>query len=421
MKRALSMLLALFVLFSICITPVLATDTITENFSPVAEDVSVSAYAAIVLDMETGKVLYEHDADEKNYPASCTKIMTCYLGLKYGNVDDMITVSSTAFDDLTPQASRWNFKIGEEFSFLHLLKCVLVVSASEGANIIAEYISGSVDEFVELMNEEAALLGLENTHFVNCHGLPRSEHYTTARDLATIAMAAMEYPEFREIVGSSVTNLDPTNYHGATSITSTNGLLPGSTEYGGRYNYPHAIGIKTGHTSVAGYNLVSAANKDGIEILTVVMGCGSRESSFSQTVKLFDWTYDNYDVLTWGWEHEASEEAPEVPEAPEYEEIESSVVEEEVVIPEPESEPVAETAPEAPAEEAEAPVEAPNSAVEEIPSAAEPVVSPADGNTFSFGGISSSMMPVIMAFGVAILLLIILIIILVIVLVRRRR
>ena len=141
-------------------------------------------------------------------------------------------------------------------------------------------------------------------------------------------MAAMEYDVFREIVGASITTLDATNYNNATKIVSTNGLLPGSNEYNGEYNYPYAIGIKTGHTSVAGYNLVSAANKDGVEILTVVMGCVTRESSFAQTVKLFDWTYENYETLTWNWTTHEDHDTPEaLKEAPEYEKPEIAVTE----------------------------------------------------------------------------------------------
>lgn len=424
MKRILSLILCLMMVLSLCLSPVLAGDTINESDAPVALDPSVNAYAAIVLDMKTGNVLYEYDADEKNYPASCTKIMTSLLCLKYGDLDETITITSDAFSDLSPLASTWNLTVGEEMTVRQLLKCVLVVSASEGANMVGAYVGGTLEKFVEMMNEEAQALGCENTHFMNCHGLPRSEHYTTARDLATIAMAAMEYEDFREIVGSAITELDATNYHRATSILSTNGLLPGSTEYGGRYNYPYAIGIKTGHTSVAGYNLVSAANKDGIEILTVVMGCGSRESSFSQTVKLFDWTYENYETLTWDWTDHDTEEAPEaLEEAPEYEEIESSVVEdeEEVVI-------IAEGSeiPEAPESSAveSVPEAQESSALETVPEA-QPPTEEAESTTetgLTLADLtSSSMMPVLLCFGIAILLLIVLIIILVVLLARRSK
>lgn len=415
MKRILSLILCLIMALSLCLSPVLAGETINESDAPVVDtDPAVGgyAYAAIVLDMKTGNVLYEYDADEKNYPASCTKIMTSLLALKHGNLNDTVTVTSEAFSDLSTLASTWDLKVGEEMSLHQLLKCILVVSASEGANVAGVHIGGDLETFVEMMNEEAQALGCENTHFMNCHGLPRSEHYTSARDLATIAMAAMEYEEFREIVGSAITELEPTNYHSAMSILTTNGLLPGSTEYGGKYNYPYAMGIKTGHTSVAGYNLVSAANKNGIEILTVVMGCGSRESSFAQTVKLFDWTYENYETLTWDWTDHASAEAPEeLEEAPEYEEIESSVIDEEevVILDESTVEPPEEAASE------EAAPEAPDSTIPEK----EPEAGEATTRITLAALTDESMLPVLMCFGIAFLLLIILIIILVVLIIKK--
>lgn len=426
MKRFLSLFLSLAILLFVCVIPVAATEAINESDTPMAEDINVNAYAAIVLDMKTGRVLYEHDADEKNYPASTTKIMTAYLALKYGDPDDMVTVSKDAFSDLSDLASTWDTVVGEEMRVYRALQEMLVVSASECANVIGEYISGSREEFVNLMNEEAQALGCTNTNFVNCHGLPRSQHYTTARDLATIAMAAMEYEEFREIVGSAVTVLEATNIHGVQSITSTNGILPGSSYP--LYNYPYAIGIKTGHTSVAGYVLVSAANKDDTELLCVVMGCNTRESSFAQTIKLYDWAYENYDILTYGWEtaDPADDGAQVVPEAPEYEEVESSTAEEEeIIIVEELGDPISESAAEttssadtASEQQADQPVAEPtaeDSAVEADTSATE------DDTSFSWIILSDAFLPVIISFGVAIVLLVILVIILIVILSRRKR
>ena len=297
MKRLLALLLSL-VLMAGFLVPAAAGDLLIEQDAPAADDISVTAYAAYLMDMDTGVTLYQYKADEKNYPASTTKIMTAYLCLKYGDPKDIVTVKSSAFEDLSQAASTGNLVVGETMSVHRLLQSLLVVSASEAANVVAEYISGSREKFVDLMNQEAQELGCTGTHFANCHGLPNSDHYTTARDLAIIAQAAMEYEEFREIVGSAVTTLAATNVHGTQQITSTNGVLPGSSYPS--YSYPYAIGIKTGHTSVAGYCLVSAADKDGRRLLCVVMGCGSRTASFSQTVRLFEWGYENYDALTYG-------------------------------------------------------------------------------------------------------------------------
>ena len=279
-----------------------------------------------------------------------------------------------------------------------LLQALLVVSASEAANVVAEYISGSREKFVELMNEEAQELGCTGTHFANCHGLPNSEHYTTARDLAIIAQAAMEYEEFRDIVGSAVTTLAATNVHGTQKITSTNGVLPGSSYP--NYSYPYAIGIKTGHTSVAGYCLVSAADKDGRRLLCVVMGCGSRTASFSQTIRLFDWGYDNYDALTYGVD------VPD-PDLPDESDNQDSTLENEE---EPELISAQETVAPSPTQTI---IEVPAVSAEVSELTPTPSVSPAVNTNI--------MLPIFMVLIISALLIVVLLVVLVILLIRRRR
>ena len=232
----------------------------------------------------------------------------------------MVTVSETAIDAIPSTASQWGLVPGEELSVHQLLQLMLVVSASEATTVAAEYVAGDIESFVDMMNERAEELGCTGTHFVNTHGFPNSEHYSTARDLSKIAMEAMKYEEFREIVATAVTEIEPTNYSRAYSITSTNGLLPGSRYP--EYDYPYAIGIKTGHTSYAGFCLVSAADKDGLRLLSVVMGTPSRESSFAQTIELFEWGYENYDLLNYGKEPKsgpAMVDPNTLPEAPDEE------------------------------------------------------------------------------------------------------
>ena len=307
MNRVLRSLLLLLICLLLCFTPVLAAGTVTEQDAPVAEDLFLNAYSAILLNMDTGEVLYEYNADEQNYPASTTKIMTALLTLENGDPEDMVTVSSTAIDAIPSTASQWGLVPGEELTVHQLLQVMLVVSASEATTVAAEYVAGDIESFVEMMNERAQELGCTGTHFVNTHGFPNSDHYTTARDLSKIALEAMKYEEFREIVATAVTEIEPTNYSHSYSITSTNGLLPGSRYP--EYDYPYAIGIKTGHTSYAGFCLVSAADKDGLRLLSVVMGTPSRESSFAQTIELFEWGYDNYDILNYG---KTPEEGPAI-------------------------------------------------------------------------------------------------------------
>lgn len=396
MKRLLALLLSMVLMLGL-IVPASASDMLIEQDAPAADDISVTAYAAYLMDMDTGVTLYEYKADEKNYPASTTKIMTAYLCLKYGDPKDMVTVQSSAFSDLSQAASTGNLVVGETMSVHRLLQALLVVSASEAANVVAEYISGSREKFVELMNEEAQALGCTGTHFANCHGLPNSDHYTTARDLAIIGQAAMEYEEFRDIVGSAVTTLAATNVHGTQTITSTNGVLPGSSYPD--YSYPYAIGIKTGHTSVAGYCLVSAADKDGRRLLCVVMGCGSRTASFSQTTRLFNWGYDNYDALTYGID------VPD-PDLPDESDNQDSLLEEE-----PEMLSVQETVAPSPTQKV-LEVPAPSATLEPEPSPS-PSTAPAAG--------TGALVPILMVLIISALLIVVLLVVLIILLIRRRR
>lgn len=299
MKRVFTAMLATLMLAVSCLLPAGATDaaeaTVTND--SVAASISVSAKAAYLIDMDTGVTLYDYNGYNTNYPASTTKVMTAYLCLKYGNPNDYVTVSASALSGLD-SASLAGLVVGETMTVHRLLQGLLVVSGCDAANVVAEYISGSTSKFVELMNREAKALGCTGTHFANCHGLPNTNHYSTAHDMALIAQAAMQYQEFRNIVGSSVTVMAATNKHAARTIRSTNGLLPGSAYPD--YSYDYAIGIKTGHTTAAGYCLLSAANKDGKELLCVVMGCDSRTTSFAQSKKLLEWGYNNYASLTYG-------------------------------------------------------------------------------------------------------------------------
>ena len=161
---------------------------------------SVAAKAALLIDLNTGRVVYEQDADERIYPASLTKIMTCLLALENGNLSDVVTVSSSALDDLDADSSVAGLQIGEQMTLENLLYCMMVVSGNDACNVIAEHIAGSVTDFVRMMNQRAYELGCLNTHFNNPHGLHDESHYTTARDLSIITQAALKSENFRQIV-----------------------------------------------------------------------------------------------------------------------------------------------------------------------------------------------------------------------------
>ena len=207
----------------------------------------VRAKAAALIDLDAGALLFGMNIDEQVYPASLTKIMTCMIALERGNPDDILTVSSIALQDLAIGGSTANLKVGEQLSLRELLYCVMVSSANEACNVVAEYISGSIPAFVALMNDYAAKLGMTATHYVNTHGLHEEGHYTTVRDLSTLARWAWAHDDFREYATTTVHTVPATNLSEERELHTTNYLTSGLTV--GKYYYDKASGMKTGFTS----------------------------------------------------------------------------------------------------------------------------------------------------------------------------
>ena len=272
-----------------------------------AEAPAGKSTAIYLADADSGYVYYERNANNKVYPASLTKIMTAMLAveaIEQGEVslDDMVT-AQVGFDfDMEADGSTSGIVLGETMTLKDLLYCTLMASANEACNIVGMYISGDVASFVELMNRRAGELGCKNTHFANTHGLPNENHYTTAYDMFLITRQAMEYDLFATICDTAEYTVQPTNKSDVRALLNTNGLInPNSEMYKGYY-YEPAMGVKTGHTNAAGYCLISAAEKDGIRMYCVVMGGVMTEdangvidhSSFSDTIALYDWVFENY-------------------------------------------------------------------------------------------------------------------------------
>ena len=221
----------------------------------------VRAKAAALIDLDAGALLFGMNIDEQIYPASLTKIMTCMIALERGNPDDILTVSSTALQDLAIGGSTANLKVGEQLSLRELLYCVMVSSANEACNVVAEYISGSIPAFVALMNEKAAELGLTNTHFVNASGLHDPDHYSTPHEIALILEYALEIPQLREIISTYQYTTAKTEQHpDGLLLTSTvfsrmRGDEPGNAEvFAGKTGYTHeaksCLETPDGHTYV---------------------------------------------------------------------------------------------------------------------------------------------------------------------------
>ncbi|MCC8160029.1 MAG: D-alanyl-D-alanine carboxypeptidase [Oscillospiraceae bacterium] len=256
------------------------------------------AQSAMLLDMSSGRILYSKNPDDRVYPASTTKIMTGILALELGNMSDTVTATYDALKDITLEDSHMGILIGEELTMEQLVNGMLVYSANDAANVIAIQIAGSMDAFVQLMNEKAQELGMTGTNFVNACGTHDDNHYTTARDLSILAQYAMQNEQFREIVKKPIYNIPATNKYSSERILVNTNLFLG-TSRSTYYYYPPAIGIKTGHTSEAGYCLVSAASYNDTELLAVVMNCANADTkeqaySYIDSKSLFEFGFDNY-------------------------------------------------------------------------------------------------------------------------------
>ena len=315
MKRILPFLVALTITFSALFSSALSesaasTDKIPEpTLSPHAEeydenhpeDLSADqlyALSAILIAEDTGEVIFEKNPDELRYPASTTKILTVLLGILM--VDDVytyVTVSDAAVD-VPADSSTMHLKAGEEIRFIDVLYGTMLLSGNDGANVIAETVSGSVPEFVELMNSTAQLYGCMNTHFANPHGYHDDNHYSTARDLALIAQQAMQNDLFREIAAATTWSIPKTNMQRARTITTKSEyMLPGSEEKPNKYYYPYAVGIKTGSHSKSGYCFAGAAEKEGVRLISVVMFTGKR-ARWADTIKLMNYGFSQYVSVT---------------------------------------------------------------------------------------------------------------------------
>ena len=252
----------------------------------------VAAKSAVLMDMTTGQVLYEHNAHEMLPPASVTKVMTLLLimeAIDSGRIgwDDTVTASESA---AAKGGSQVYLKVGETMTVTDMVKSIAVSSANDCACAMAEHISGSEGAFVEAMNEKAKALGMEHTHFLNCTGLDddpqASNHLTCAMDIAIMSRALMmEHPDIRKFT----TIWMDTIRNGSFGLSNTNKLV--------RF-YPGATGLKTGFTQKAGYCLSATARRDGMELVATVMGSESSKDRFNACKQLLDYGFANYALVT---------------------------------------------------------------------------------------------------------------------------
>lgn len=241
----------------------------------------VTARAGILVTGD-GEVLWAREADSRRAMASITKIMTAIVAIENASLDDRVTITSRA-TAIGEAAAR--LRPGATYPLRTLVEALLVRSGNDASIAVAEHVGGDVDGFVGLMNDKAAQLGLENTRFANPHGLDDAGHYASATDLATLARYAMANDEFRRMVAIEKMQIEAV---GGTHELENSNLLIGSLE--------GATGVKTGWTSRAGFCLVGAAEREGIELFAVVLGADSEEERFQQTGLLLEWGFLHYGV-----------------------------------------------------------------------------------------------------------------------------
>ena len=237
----------------------------------------LTARSAIVMDTVTGQILYERDIDARRYPASTTKMMTLIVALEHGKLDDIVTVSKNA--EGVEGSTLWLVQ-GDKIPLGELLTGMMMHSGNDATVAVAEHIAGSVPAFVRMMNDKAEELGANSTHFMNPNGLPDEKHYTTAYDLAKIAAYGYSLPHFEEIVGKQEALYDWVK-DPAKKLRNENQML---------WLYRGANGVKTGYTDAAGRCLVSAARRDGMQLVAVVL---DSYYMWNDSIALLDYGFQN--------------------------------------------------------------------------------------------------------------------------------
>ena len=266
----------LTVIFTLMMSAIAAAATVAPT---------LSAESAILVESSTGRVIYEKNADFPRPPASMTKMLTSILCIEWLSPEAPIKFSSTA---AYTEDSTFLWTPGDELTAADLNKAMMLVSDNGGAVAIAQAIGGSISTFSEMMNVKALEIGCENSHFANPNGLPNSDHYSTARDMAKIAIYCMRNPEFREIVATKKFTFHWQNVDKKDEAENTNELL-----YDDKFPYDGANGIKTGWTRAAGGCLAASAKRGNTELIAIIMHSRDIDTRFDDARKLLDYGFES--------------------------------------------------------------------------------------------------------------------------------
>jgi len=289
MKKLISIILILGML--LCAAPVYADDAL-----------NLKAESAILIDMTTGKVLYEKNADTRLMPTSTAKMLTAYLGITNLDMNEYVTVKAEEIEGIT--GGGLDLYANETLGMGTMISAMVLTNANDAAYVVANRVSGSVEAFVELMNETAKEIGCENTNFTNPAGTDDENQYSTAEDLAKIASYCMQNEVFRRVVSKETLVIEPTNVSQYRYLSNNNLLLydetPSSRVYVNNVlrfcKYEGCIGIQSGYSSGAGACLVSAVTKQDTTLLAVVLRDGATER-YADSIKLYDYGFENFKTV----------------------------------------------------------------------------------------------------------------------------
>ena len=253
-----------------------------------SDEPNLVSEAAILVDSKTNQILYTKNENKKMFPASTTKILTAILALENCDLSETVTISENVINSIPAGYSSANLQYGEILTVEQLLQLLLICSANDAANALAEYVGGSIESFVSMMNSKIYELGLENTHFVNPHGLDAENHYSSAYDMAIMALNLIKYEDVLKYTSTYEDYFNKPD-GSRTWLVNTNKLV--------RF-YNGVDGLKTGYTKNAGYCLTATAKKDNLRYITVLMGSPTLNDRSKETTEMLNYAFNSFKLNT---------------------------------------------------------------------------------------------------------------------------
>ena len=269
----------------------------TNENSSETNELNIYAQSCILVECSTHRIAYEKNAETRLYPASTTKVLTAILAVEKCNLTDTVTITNDMISRIPPGYTTAYLQVGETVTVEELLNTLLIPSANDSGFALAIHISGSIEDFANLMNEKAKEIGCQNSNFTNPSGIHDEKHYSTAKDMALIGQYAMNYPQITDIVCKTSYTLHPGASNARTFETTNTLIKPSEKNY-----YEFANGFKTGFTDPAGACIIATAQKDNMKFLAVVLNAPESDSNINyrdaDCKTLFEYGFTNFDKIT---------------------------------------------------------------------------------------------------------------------------